>query len=883
VIESPIERLNKALEGRYRIEREIGEGGMAFVYLAWFETHQRQVALKVLKPHLAATLGADRFLAEIRTTAGLQHPHILPLFDSGEADGFLFFVMPFVEGETLRERIERDGQLAVDEAVSVATAVANALQAAHEKGIVHRDIKPANILLSGGEPLVADFGIAVAVGAASDTRVTETGLSIGTPFYMSPEQASGDQTVGPATDVFSLACVLYEMLVGEPPYTGNTAQAILGKILTEGPVSSTGVRSSIPINVDAAIRRGLERVPADRFTKATDFARALRNPSFRHGEWKLGSRRAGEQRWRRLAVASSVAAAAFAGLFLWSALQPEPPRPVERFTIDANAIGTPALLPDGSGMVYAAPGDQDESNLWLHRWENLTPVAVAGVTGQLGGTPTISPDGSQIAYHVDGTLKTVALLGGTPQSIAEGAECCSRWSADGYIYYSARGAQNLMRVAEAGGVPTEVTPPLGWGGRQGDFQVMPGGRVAIGTVWSNPPHLRAIDLETGENRTLAEGLRAYVADDGLTIFANMLGQLLATHFDAEEMEFSSVPVPVMEGVYVDNQNRPIYTVSESGSLAYSALGRWGARPVWVDRQGRITPIAEDLEYDPSGNGPLAISPDGSKLAMSIIDYPRTDIHVMDLTRPLTPRRRVTFDAETNDRPTWFPDSNTLAYLARELGDRSLWTINADGSQTTLLLDDDTHRLLGAEISSDGHWLIYRRGQEAQSLSDGSGFSDLYLRDLTGSEDDRPIVATEFDERSPALSPDGRWLLFTSDRSGSDEVYALPFPNTDGPLSQISEGGGGEPLWARDGSEIYYRNSNDEMVEVTVSGGSPLAVLERTVLFSTIDFQENTTGAIQSYQIHPDGTRFLMIQKGDLLGRVILVKNWLDEVRARLAN
>ena len=209
-----VERLNRALAGRYEIERELGQGGMATVYLADDLKHERKVALKVLRPELAAVVGAERFLAEIKTTANLQHPHILPLFDSGEADGFLFYVMPHIDGETLAERIELERQLPVDEAVRIAVAVANALQVAHDKGVIHRDIKPGNILLSGAEPLVADFGIALAVGAAGGNRLTETGLSVGTPYYMSPEQATGDQNVGPASDVYALACVLYEMLVG---------------------------------------------------------------------------------------------------------------------------------------------------------------------------------------------------------------------------------------------------------------------------------------------------------------------------------------------------------------------------------------------------------------------------------------------------------------------------------------------------------------------------------------------------------------------------------------------------------------------------------------------------------------------------------------------
>ena len=212
-------------------ERELGEGGMATVYLADDLKHERKVALKVLKPELAALVGAERFLAEIKTTANLQHPHILPLHDSGDADGFLFYVMPYVEGESLREKLDREHQLPVDEAVRIATDVAEALQSAHERGVIHRDVKPANILLSKGRPLVADFGIALAVSAAGGGRLTETGLSLGTPYYMSPEQASADRELTAASDVYSLGCVLYEMLVGEPPYTGANAQVVLAKIL----------------------------------------------------------------------------------------------------------------------------------------------------------------------------------------------------------------------------------------------------------------------------------------------------------------------------------------------------------------------------------------------------------------------------------------------------------------------------------------------------------------------------------------------------------------------------------------------------------------------------------------------------------------------------
>jgi tRNA A-37 threonylcarbamoyl transferase component Bud32 len=273
-----IERLTTALSDRYDIDREIGAGGMATVYLAHDVKHDRKVALKVLLPELAAVIGAERFLQEIKVTANLQHPHILQLYDSGEADTFLFYVMPFVDGETLRDKLDREKQLAIDEAIEITTSIAAALDYAHRQDVVHRDIKPENILLHDGQAMVADFGIALAVSEAGATRLTETGLSIGTPQYMSPEQAMGDRALDARSDVYSLSAMLYEMLTGDPPYTGSTAQAIVAKVITEKPPEVTAVRDTVPPHVAATIHQALAKLPADRFASASAFAESLKQP-----------------------------------------------------------------------------------------------------------------------------------------------------------------------------------------------------------------------------------------------------------------------------------------------------------------------------------------------------------------------------------------------------------------------------------------------------------------------------------------------------------------------------------------------------------------------------------------------------------------------------
>ncbi len=268
-------RLSAALADRYRLERELGQGGMATVYLAEDLRHHRKVAVKVLRPELAAVLGAERFVAEIKVTANLQHPNLLPLFDSGAADGFLYYVMPYVEGETLRARLERERQLPVDDVTRLVTLLANALDYAHAQGVIHRDLKPENILLQAGQPIIADFGIALAVAQAGGSRVTETGLSLGTPHYMSPEQGSGERTLDAKSDQYALAAVTYEMLSGEPPHTGPTAQAIIARLMSETPRSLRATRPAVSPGVDAAVQRALSKTPADRFATCGAFATAL--------------------------------------------------------------------------------------------------------------------------------------------------------------------------------------------------------------------------------------------------------------------------------------------------------------------------------------------------------------------------------------------------------------------------------------------------------------------------------------------------------------------------------------------------------------------------------------------------------------------------------
>src|SRR5438552_6616254 len=426
------ERLEGALAEQYAIERQLGAGGMATVYLARDLKHDRHVAMKVLRPELAAVLGIDRFLSEIRVTAHLQHPHILPLFDSGQAGGLIYYVMPYVEGETLRRRLERERQLPIDEAVSLTANVAAALDYAHRHGVVHRDIKPENVLFQDHQAVVADFGIALAVSAAAGSRLTQTGLSLGTPQYMSPEQATGDRLIDARSDIYSLAAVLYEMLAGEPPHTGPTVQSVLARVVTDRPRPLRQLRDSVPPHVEAAVLKALAKVRADRFQTAAQFAEALARPGAASAPRRVDRLAARD-------VAPWAIAGLTIGLALWVALRPRPAprlRPVARFTLALppgaplaafSAGPTVALSPDGSRIVYVS-STTTGNQLFSRKLEELEPVALAGTQNARG--PFFSPDGRWVAYFSNGKLYKLPLTRGGG---GRGRGRAGRGRADGHV------------------------------------------------------------------------------------------------------------------------------------------------------------------------------------------------------------------------------------------------------------------------------------------------------------------------------------------------------------------------------------------------------------------------------------------------------------------
>jgi len=871
-----IARLNAALEGRYAIERKLGEGGMATVYLADDLKHERKVALKVLKPDLAALVGAERFLAEIKTTANLTHPHILPLHDSGEADGFVFYVMPYLEGETLQDRIDADKQLPVDEAVRIATAVASALDHAHRHNVIHRDIKPANILLQDGEPVVADFGISIAVGVAGGSRLTETGLSLGTPYYMSPEQATGDQAVGASTDTYALGSVLYEMLVGEPPYPGTTAQAVLGRIIAGKPVSATEQRPSIPANVDAALRKALEKLPADRFTSAQEFAKALDDPGFRYGDPVEAEVSTSPGPWKPLALAFGATTVLLALAFGASQFRSEPSAGVLRYAlpIPAGLGGGAAFGPnlaisrDGTKLATADMRD-GTPQIWLRERDQLSERVVSGTEG--ARQPFFSPDGQRIGFIGASREIKVASLGGEPPltladtGLVRGG---GSWSDDGYIYFTRGGVVGglgttlgLGRVPEVGGANEIVTKLDSARAEVGHMfpDALPNGRGVLFSISrerlydASTMEIAVVDLSTGEHRVLLQGVQAKWSPTGHILVVREDGALLAAPFDDRALEVTGPAIPLLEGVEIEGQGTADLVFSENGTLAYAAGTSQGNinQLVWVSRSGAIE------EIDPDWQGAFfapRLSPDGDRLAVTIGDANEFQIWIKQLDQG--PLSKLSFQGTFNSRANWRPDGQAVVFRSNFGVNIDAYTRRADGSAQAELLMDDNLDLNEVIYSPDGEWLVYRRER------------DLFAQRVASDEAPVALATSDFFDGHAAVSPDGRWLAYASDESGRVEVYVHPFPNTGDARWQISSEGGSGPAWAHSGRELFYVSLDQQMMSVDVLPGSTFIAGDRRALFSLQPF----SGALntRAYDVAPDDDRFVMIRRAPAgLGQIVL--------------
>jgi serine/threonine-protein kinase len=892
----------------YMVERELGSGGMATVYLAHDKKHDRKVAIKILHAELAAMLGADRFLQEIRVTANLQHPHILSLIDSGllgddaaELAGRPYYVMPYVEGKSLRQRLDIERQLPVPDAVRIATEVASALDYAHRHNIIHRDIKPENILLHDGSAIVADFGIALAVTQAGGARMTQTGLSLGTPSYMSPEQAMGERTITARSDIYSLGAVAYEVLSGEPPFTGPTAQAIVARVMTEEPRSLTQQRRSVPAHVDAAISRALEKLPADRFASAREFSDALNNASLpAMASASKTDRSAGRSRRTLFAVSTLAAALAIAALWGW--MRHTPAKHVVRYNLvldSAEAMvggggfwGRMALSPDGSYLAYVGV---PRGTLWIRARDQLHGLAIPGTEGS--NTPFFSPDGRSVGYISSRRLQFVPVSGGPPTVVTDSlvGVAGASWARDGFIYTDGFGAAALLKVeAKAGAVPKWFTT-LDSGKGETDHiwpDVLPNGKGVLFTVvyggnsdanGRRPLSVAVAEVPSGKHRILVNGATfARYSPSGHLLYVTTDRALMMVPFDQNSMTVKGEPTTVVESVRLGTSASADLAVSSDGTLIYATGANAGnAELVWVTRDGRAQAV--DSTWQGYFSFP-ALSPDGKELALTIGSAGSRDLWIKQLNKG--PAAKLTLDGRANIYPAWTPDGRSVTYtgtpgLTEYLGHRSslqqspgVFTKRADGSSQAVLQLDSKTAAVSAIWSPDGKWLIYRTDRQ------GPGAGDIMAIRPGVDTAPIPLIATRFTEFTPAISRDGKWLAYASNESGRYEIYVVPFPNANTAKWIVSTAGGTEPRWSHRGNELFYRDAAGNMVAAEVRTNPVFSVTRTTILFSASRF--GSFEASPMYDVAADDQRFLMLRPlpGSEPERLIVVENWFEELKAK---
>ncbi|HKT61076.1 MAG TPA: protein kinase, partial [Gemmatimonadales bacterium] len=766
----------------------------------------------------------------------------------------------------------------------------SALDYAHRHGVVHRDIKPENILLHDGQALVADFGIALAASKASGARMTETGMSLGTPHYMSPEQAMGEREITPRSDVYALGAVLYEMLTGDPPFTGSTAQAIVARVVTEAPRPLHAQRHTIPPHVEAAVLTALEKLPADRFASAAEFADALKGRMVSGVSSattvRVPAATPARRRLDTLTIGAIAIAAIATAAALWGWLRPQPAPVVNRYSLLLRAAealrpsaiaGNVAISPDGNRIAYIGPAEGG-TRLWLREHDKLRPIPIGGT--EAGVSPFFSPDGNQLAFIVGGrSLRVAPLGGGPPITLSDSLNASGGdWGSDGYIYTELN--EGLGRLRATGG-PIEVLFRLSDERHEIGAEypsVLPGGkglvfRRRLAGQSANEFDIMAMTIPGGTPRPLLKGVYAHYASSGHLLVVTGDGKLLAVPFDPKKMAITGAPVAVLDGMLRSGPFELNLAVSDNGTLVYTAGGSSATNSAWwVNRDG--TALQVDTSWHVQGTiSSVALSPDAKAMAVGILRGANQDIWVKQL--PTGPFSRLTFGDTVRSRATWSGDGRSVVYISDlGAGAGDPVTRRADGTGAPRVMLHIKGWTFGQVVpTKDGRWLVLRRSTAE------AGNGDIFAVKV-GDTTLVPLVTSAARELSPAVSPDGRWLAYSSDESGTSEVYVRPFPDAATARWQVSASGGTNPLWSRDGRELFYMNGHGEMATVPIASGPTFGAGEPRVLFSVGNYTVGGNAGV--YDISPDGKRFLMVRPVAGIGEteLVVVQNWFEELRQR---
>ena len=877
----------------YKILEKLGEGGMGVVYKAEDTALERPVALKFLADHLLNDVEAkERFLREAKAAAALHHPNVCPVYEIAEAEGKTFLAMAFLKGVTLEDRIAK-GPLPLKDALDIGRQVAEGLQAAHSEGVVHRDIKPANILVApDGRATIMDFGLARLTEAS---RLTKAEQTVGTAAYMSPEQMQGAE-VDHRTDVWALGCVLYEMVAGVRPFKGEYHQALAYEIVGEDPEPLTGVRTGVPIEVEFIIGKCLAKDQEDRPATAQEVARELRTlgeklKSGRSTVLSAASVAAGmparldpvrsanvfdtlppgsvavpRNRWRALSAAVAVLGAVLLSVLIvqFSNRSSEGPAgPLVKFSIPLPDVDNPAMSPNGRYVAY-----ESEGKLWLRDLRQLEPSVLYDEVGPRGlqGSSFWSPDSAFVGFYARGSLWKMAVNGGAPIELcaAEGFFGGAAWRPDGQtIVFSTQ--RELQEVPAGGGMPKTLL------NAERDLEIRAVGSplfvpsqerrllaFRVGRRGNRRLHVR--DLNSGETKEVhgAVGAAAYSKDAG---FVYAAGQdppaVWKLSFSPKTMETIGEPVRIVQAARVP-------TVSETGVLAYLNDRSTLSQIAWLDRRGvktRELGQAQEFVVDP------ALSPDGRSVAVSARENGNVDIWIYDIARGS--RTRLTAGDSVDFRSVWSPAGDELAFQGSTgPGGRSILKRRSDGGrQVEQVLGEG--RPAVSDWSSDGKYILFeRRGEETED--------DLWYAEETadGEWEAKLFLQTPFSERSPKLSPNGRFIAYSSDESGSHEIYVQPFPEG-GRRVTVSTHGGEQVRWSREGKELFYVE-DITLVAVEVSANPEFTAGAATRLFEHENFGRSY---YPQYDVTADGQEFVVAvpwTKDDDQPKLNVVLNWQEE-------
>ncbi len=865
--------------GPYEIQSPLGAGGMGEVYRARDTRLDRTVAVKVLASHLSSSPELkQRMEREGRAISSLNHPYICQLYDIGSQDGTDYLVMEFLEGETLAERL-RKGAMPLAEVFKIGIAVAEALAVAHRQGIVHRDLKPGNIMLTKAGAKLMDFGLAKPLGAQTAgsgsgsappsftaaatmsgpsplTPLTTAGSIIGTIQYMAPEQIEGKEADA-RSDIFAFGAVLYEMVAGKRPFSGKSQISLASSILEGDPESISTLKPQSPRAFEHVVTTCLQKNPEDRYQAAHDIKLELqwiaadKSSPAAAPPTSAPSRRRERLGWAAAVVAAIVLGAAAAILFYRPAQSTHSIRtvinPPEKttFNLTGDSAGPPVASPDGASLAFAATGTDGRIALWVRPTNAVEARELPGTDSAT--FPFWSPDSRSLGFFADGKLKTVDLEGGSTQMVCDAPlGRGGAWGADGVILFSPAPTAPLMRVSAGGGTPVAVTkldPAVQTSHRWPFF--LPDGKHFLYIALHHDASKAAnntiyyASLDGRENRPLFRSQTNAVYAAGFLLFGRG-DQLMAQPFNASSGTLSGEPQNVAKGVMNDASTWHMdASASDDGLLFFGSGASGDLELLWMDRSGKITTIADKLPDLQAA----VLSPQGDRVALQM-NAGQTDIWVLDLTRGV--RTRVTFGPVGNVSPLWSPDGKWIAYSSAQNGHFAICRKPSDGSGAEECLFNVEQQPGLHDWSRDGKYLLY-------SLPvPGGPLRQIFSLPLEGERKPSLLVERGTNGR---LSPDGRWLVYSSAESGRSEVYVMPFGGGQGKWQVSANGsanGGAGPQWSKDGKELYYMDPTYNLFSV------PVANMSGSLQFGVAEKLITKWSAPQVfYDVSPDGKKFLL--------------------------